>query len=77
MNFNNPVTIIRSLEEDHPIRILFEEGFRNTDGEYGEKQRGGLNAVISEINGKPEYKGLTNLISLYLATYRNILFIPN
>ena len=77
MNFNNPVTIIRSLEEDHPIRILFEEGFRNTDGEYGEKQRGGLNAVISEINGKPEYKGLTNLISLYLATYRHVLFIPD
>jgi len=77
MNFNNPVTIIRALDEDHPIRVIFEEGYRNANGNYGEKQRAGLNAVVSEINGKPEYQGLTNLISLYVATYRHILFIPD
>lgn len=78
LTFNNPITIIRSLDKEDEVLKTFNEGFRNSrsDTENG-RQIDGLNAVMAKYKNNPEMDGLTDLISLYLATYRHILFIPD
>ena len=78
LTFNNPITIIRSLDEDDEVRRIFDTAFLNSRANTeGGRQIDGLKAVMAKYKDNPEMDGLTDLVSLYLATYRHILFIPD
>ena len=77
LTFNNPVTIIRSLDEDHEVRKIFDINYNSKGGNIRDKQIAGLQAVKDNYKDNPEMDGLLDLIDLYLSTYRHILFIPD
>jgi hypothetical protein len=47
--------VIRDLDEEHPIRVLFDKTFKETDGTYGDKQIAGLQAVQAQIKDNIGY----------------------
>ena len=77
LQLNNPITVIRDLDEEHPIRVMFENVFRDTNGSDGTKQIAALKAIKSYTDGNQDYQGLNDLITLYLNTYRHITFITD